>query len=213
MAKDVIPTFHAVPRQNGAFCDRRSRRRLDGHTANRLRNIVKTSDIGGVGPSGRLWRTRRSNISAIREFHIRVRRVNVDATDFAEAVVGSIRWRPLVQSSPRNIHDDRNDDQCEHGPAIGFCSKIGRRRVRDRGNTSSPLDRNSERSAEFGIVYAKHVEFWIGSAGSLFDLPSGSGCRRCCRESSSAVRRLLSVVSRDDGTLPAPHVGEKHGPC
>ncbi|MFG0289157.1 MAG: glucose-6-phosphate isomerase [Rhodopirellula sp. JB044] len=197
--ENVIPEVHAVLDKMSAFCDRVREGQWLGHTGKRIRNIVNIG-IGGsdLGPV--------MAYEALKSFSQRdltFRFVsNVDATDFAEAVVDLDPMETLFIVASKTfttIETMTNANTAREW----LLHKIG-------GDESAiakhfvALSTNAEKVSEFGIDTANMFEFWDW-VGGRYSMDSAIGLSTMLAIGPQGFREMLSGFRQmDDHFRTAP---------
>ncbi|EMI57797.1 glucose-6-phosphate isomerase [Rhodopirellula sallentina] len=190
--ENVIPEVHAVLDKMSAFCDRVRDGKWLGHTGKRIRNIVNIG-IGGsdLGPV--------MAYEALKSFSQRdltFRFVsNVDATDFAEAVVDLDPMETLFIVASKTfttIETMTNANTAREW----LLHKIG-------GDESAiakhfvALSTNAEKVSEFGIDTANMFEFWDW-VGGRYSMDSAIGLSTMLAVGPQGFREMLSGFRQMD---------------
>jgi len=184
--EDVIPDVHAVLDKMAAFCDRVRGGGWTGHTGKPIKNIVNIG-IGGsdLGP---VMAYEALKHFSDREFTFRFVS-NVDATDFAEAVVGLDPMETLfiVASKTFTTIETMTNANTARDWLLyqigGDESAIAKHFV--------ALSTNSEKVGEFGIDTANMFEFWDW-VGGRYSMPSAIGLSTMLAIGPAGFREMLS---------------------
>ncbi|EMI41474.1 glucose-6-phosphate isomerase [Rhodopirellula sp. SWK7] len=190
--ENVIPEVHAVLDKMSAFCDRVRSGSWVGHTGKPIRNIVNIG-IGGsdLGPV--------MAYEALKSFSQRdltFRFIsNVDATDFAEAVVDLDPMETLFIVASKTFTTIETMTNANTARAW-LLHQIG-------GDESAiakhfvALSTNSEKVSEFGIDTANMFEFWDW-VGGRYSMDSAIGLSTMLAIGPKGFREMLSGFRQMD---------------
>jgi glucose-6-phosphate isomerase len=184
--EDVVPDVHAVLDKMAAFCDRVRGGEWLGHTGKPIRNIVNIG-IGGsdLGP---VMAYEALKYFSARELTFRFVS-NVDATDFAEAVVDLDPMETLFIVASKTfttIETMTNANTARQWLLYrigGDESAIAKHFV--------ALSTNAEKVSEFGIDTANMFEFWDW-VGGRYSMDSAIGLSTMLAIGPAGFREMLA---------------------